>query len=238
MRRRALAAQPAPASPGRRAELLFQEDAVERPQGVLFRTGAGISVPDGEADPLMRVERIGACLWVQGRLVPAYLWLSRQWRRAEREYGPERAWPLAETLARVIEHMGRVPGLRLYARLSARRTAARLGESEQRSGVHVYRRHQDLRTSLAALADGRERAPGSASASLSSKWRLLEYRCGAGDHLRTTRGARSRTTCGGAFRIHGPTKFTDAFDALFSAIDIGIIKTVPQTPRMNDIAGH
>jgi len=123
------------------------------------------TIPVGEVDPLMRAERIGACLWVQGRLVPAHLWLSRQWRRAEREYGPERAWPLAETLARVIEHMGRIPGLRHYARLSARRTAARLGEPEQRSGVHVYRRHQDLQTSLAALADGRERVPGSATTS-------------------------------------------------------------------------
>jgi len=123
------------------------------------------SVPNGEADPLVRAERIGACLWVQGRLVPAYLWLSRQWRHAEREHGPEMAWPLAETLARVIEHMGRVPGLRLFARLSARRTAARLGEPARRSGLHVYRRHLDLQTSLAALAEGRERAPGSASTS-------------------------------------------------------------------------
>lgn len=128
--------------------------------------------PGDHVAAVTRLERIGACLWAQGRLVPAYLWLRRHRRRlqpAGGTVGPaELAWPLAETEGRVIEHMARTPELRAIARVLARRAVTRLGQPSQRAGVHVYRRHQDLRTSLEAVAAGRERA--GEEAEVSQRW--------------------------------------------------------------------
>ncbi|MEY9864379.1 hypothetical protein ABH935_010038 [Catenulispora sp. GAS73] len=101
-----------------------------------------------------RLERIGAALWVQGRLVPAYLWLSHHRRRLEAQGQVDEAWPLAETQARVVEHMGLTPELRPLGRRLARKAAERLGSPDQTKGVHTYRRHYDLQTSLSATARG------------------------------------------------------------------------------------
>jgi hypothetical protein len=121
--------------------------------------------PQGITD-VMRQERIGACLWVQGRFLPAYLWLARHRRRAEQERRASDAWLLAETEARVIEHMARTPELRLLARVLARGAVRRLGEPDQREGVHRFRRHSDLDTSLKAAAEGRSREVGHAETSV------------------------------------------------------------------------
>jgi hypothetical protein len=115
---------------------------------------------------VMRQERIGACLWVQGRFLPAYVWLARHRRRAEREGRESDAWTLAETEARVIEHMARTPELRLLARFLARGAARRLGTPHQGEGVHRFRRHSDLDTSLKAAAEGRSREVGHAETSV------------------------------------------------------------------------
>jgi len=84
-----------------------------------------------------RAERVGACLWVQGRLVAAYLWLTWHRRRCPDE--ADRLM-LAETEGRVIEHMARVPELHLLARLLAPGLIRVLGTTSQRAGVHLYRR--------------------------------------------------------------------------------------------------
>lgn len=141
-----------------RAELLWEQGR----WNTLRRLWRAHRPPPGDLSAAVtRLERIGACLWVQGRLVPAYLWL--RWHRHRlRPAGAtveptDPVWPLAETEARVIEHMARTPELRLIARVLARRAVARLGQPSQRAGVHTYRRHHDLRTSLQAVAAGRGR---------------------------------------------------------------------------------
>ncbi|MBB5868269.1 hypothetical protein F4553_001648 [Allocatelliglobosispora scoriae] len=115
--------------------------------------------------PALRAERIGACLWAQGRLLPAYLWLERHRAVAARRGRPDDAWLLAETQARVVEHMARTPDLRWLGGRLAARAAARLGRPEQAAGVHLFRRHTDLTTSLAAVASGTARSGGVAQES-------------------------------------------------------------------------
>jgi hypothetical protein len=93
-------------------------------------------------------ERVGASYWVQGRLLPAYLWLT--WHR--RLCGDEvQALMLAETEGRVIEHMARVPDLRQLARLLVPSMIAQLGSTNQAAGVHLYRRRNDLASSLRSI---------------------------------------------------------------------------------------
>jgi hypothetical protein len=113
-----------------------------------------------------RQERIGACLWAQGRFLPAYLWLGWHRRRAEQEGRDADRWLLAETQARVIEHMARTPELRLVARLLAHGAIRRLGTPSQRDGVHRFRRHSDLDTSLKATASGTVRQADHAETSM------------------------------------------------------------------------
>ena len=117
-------------------------------------------------DPLVRAERVGACLWVQGRLVPAYLWLAAHWR-APAAVDPDHARLFAETQGRVVEHMARTPELRPIARWLAPRAVGRicaLGGLEQQAGVHAFRRRQDLVSSLDEIR-GRRREAGHAAVS-------------------------------------------------------------------------
>jgi hypothetical protein len=86
---------------------------------------------------------------VQGRLLPAYLWLSWHRRRCPDEADP---LTLAETEGRVIEHMARVPELRPLARLLAPRLIRVLGDTSQGAGVHLYRRRTDLVSSLRSIS--------------------------------------------------------------------------------------
>jgi hypothetical protein len=109
-------------------------------------------------------ERVGACLWVQGRLLPAYLWLT--WHR-RRLADPGDALMLAETEGRVIEHMARTPELRPLSRRLAPGMLALLGSTPQAAGIHLYRRRHDLTSSLASVT-GRVRAP--TEAQTSSRW--------------------------------------------------------------------
>lgn len=92
-----------------------------------------------------RTERIGATLWVQGRLLPAYAWLSWHRRRARTEPELRR---FAETEARVIEHMTRVPDLRALGRRLARSAPRWLPEATQSTGLHEFRRLADVSGSL------------------------------------------------------------------------------------------
>lgn len=112
----------------------------------------------------IRAERIGATLWVQGRLIPAYLWLSFHRRRCEN--ASDRLL-LAETEGRVVEHMARVPELRMLAGRLAPGMTAVIGRTSQVAGVHQYRRRNDLTSSLRAIGgDPREEA----EAATSSHW--------------------------------------------------------------------
>lgn len=97
---------------------------------------------------ITRVERIGASLWVQGRYMPALLWLDRYRRRVG---GPARK-TLAETEGRVLEHMLRTPDLRWLARRLVPTVLTELGHADQSSGIHLYRRRSDLTTSLAGAS--------------------------------------------------------------------------------------
>ncbi|MFL6112244.1 MAG: hypothetical protein ACJ786_12950 [Catenulispora sp.] len=116
--------------------------------------------------PVERAERIGACLWVQGRLMPAYLWLS--WHRRRQPPGSQDQLVLAETEGRVIEHMARTPELRPLAQRLAARITTTLGATTQASGVHLYRRRNDLATSLHAVTTGQRRPADDARTS--SSW--------------------------------------------------------------------
>lgn len=111
-----------------------------------------------------RSERIGACLWVQGRLLPAYLWLTCHRRRCRDR---DDRLMLAETEGRVVEHMARVPELRLLARVLAPGLIRELGDTGQTAGIHTYRRRNDLASSLRSL-NGEPRA--ATEAATSSQW--------------------------------------------------------------------
>ncbi|MFF4893426.1 SIR2 family protein [Micromonospora chersina] len=111
----------------------------------------------------IRAERIGASLWVQGRLVPALVWLSWHRRRA---VGDDRTL-LAETEGRVLEHMLRTPELRWWARRFIPTVLGEIGPARQAAGVHRFRTRADLATSLAASLGG-QREPHHAATS--SEW--------------------------------------------------------------------
>ncbi|MDQ0773931.1 hypothetical protein QF026_002397 [Streptomyces aurantiacus] len=119
--------------------------------------------PADGPDRYMRAERIGACLWAQGRLLPAWLWLRRQ--RPKVIDDPAAAYALEETVNRVIEHMHRTPDLRfLGRRLLNRMPAPRThdgtgpGNDEQQRYETAFRALQDVRDSLDALRRGAPRA--------------------------------------------------------------------------------
>lgn len=114
-------------------------------------------------DRIRRIERIGATWWVQGRLLPAYLWLA--WHR--RRSAGEAAQTLAETEGRVLEHMLRTPDLAWFARPRAKKLLGVLDDPDQTAGVHPYRTRSDLRSSLEnAVFD----TPRDDHASESSEW--------------------------------------------------------------------
>lgn len=110
-----------------------------------------------------RLERIGASLWVQGRLLPAFAWLTWHRRRAS---GDARQ-VLAETEGRVLEHMLRTPDLRWLARHFVHGVLGELGQTDQTIGVTLYRRRTDLASSLGSTVGG-EREPHHAM--MSSEW--------------------------------------------------------------------
>lgn len=130
--------------------------------------------PADGPDRHLRAERIGACLWAQGRLLPAWLWL--RWCGRHVADGTDESYALEETLKRVVEHMHRTPDLRpLARRLLARmpQPADTAGESpgnEDRGRyVAAFRALQDVRDSLDTLRAGRFRE-GQAHAEESTTW--------------------------------------------------------------------
>lgn len=97
-----------------------------------------------------RAERIGACLWVEGRLLPAYLWLRHHRRRAQ----PDEVSRLVETEGRSLEHLARVPGVRWLARLLIRRFLRETADLGAGDDIGLRRKVDDVRSSLTALAAG------------------------------------------------------------------------------------
>ena len=160
------------------SELLWEDGAWNTLRRMWWRAPA-----DGP-DRHVRGERIGACLWAQGRLLPALLWLRGQRRHVTD--GTEEAYALEETLNRVVEHMHRTPDLRPLARgLLARMPAPpdapmtvpespdapeapQLAEDQARF-VAAFRALQDVRDSLEALRGGGPRADGT-HADASTTW--------------------------------------------------------------------
>ncbi|MFB8774859.1 hypothetical protein [Streptomyces broussonetiae] len=111
------------------------------------------AVPADGPRALARAERIGASLWAQGRLLPAWWYLRRHAQRAEP--GRQDAYTLEETLGRVIEHMHRTPDLRPLARRLLRRTPA---AGPPAPGPVAFRALHDVRDSLDALRRGTPRS--------------------------------------------------------------------------------
>jgi hypothetical protein len=119
--------------------------------------------PATAEERVQRLERIGATWWVQGRLVPAYLWLT--WHR--RSADSEARQVLAETEGRVLEHMLRTPDLAWFARGAAKRLLDVLEIPGQAAGVRPYRTRSDLRSSLEYTVAGSARGD---HATVSSEW--------------------------------------------------------------------
>jgi hypothetical protein len=114
-------------------------------------------LPVGVA-PEDRLERIGAGLWVQGRLLPAYLWLRHHRRRAETA---KAALLLAETEGRTLEHLALIPGLDPLTRRLIRGYLRESAALPTHPDIQARRRLHDLSTSLEALAGGSPRqGPG------------------------------------------------------------------------------
>ncbi|MFE7857313.1 hypothetical protein [Streptomyces sp. NPDC057403] len=110
------------------------------------------AVPADGPHALTRAERIGASLWVQGRLLPAWWYLRRH--AAWAEPGSQDAYALEETLGRVVEHMHRTPDLRPFARRLLRRIPA---ADPSEPGPVAFRALHDVRDSLDALRRGTPR---------------------------------------------------------------------------------
>jgi hypothetical protein len=93
----------------------------------------------GRSNRLKRLERTAATLWVQGRLIPAYLVLSRALRQAPADTAETTL--LAETALNVLRDMSRTPELRWFA--SERRhdrIAAMLPQTLAGVGFHMQAR--------------------------------------------------------------------------------------------------
>jgi hypothetical protein len=119
--------------------------------------------PTTAEERIRRLERIGATWWVQGRLVPAYLWLTWHRRKAE----GEARQVFAETEGRVLEHMLRTPDLAWFAKRAAKRQLDVLETPGQEAGVRPYRTRSDLRSSLEHTVAG---SPRDDHAAVSSSW--------------------------------------------------------------------
>lgn len=104
------------------------------------------AVPNWERD-----ERIGACLWEQGRLIPAYGWLRWHYRRLEP--GSSERLRLAETAARVVLRMLRSPDTRWLARRLVASMRTELGSVSQAVGIDMFRRATDVIAQLAAVEE-------------------------------------------------------------------------------------
>ncbi|MGW2831720.1 hypothetical protein [Streptomyces sp. NPDC001286] len=113
--------------------------------------------PGGPRGPLAapRAERIGACLWVQGRLLPAYAWLVLRRRRFAR--GSAEYLMLSETAGRVVEHMTYTPELRPLGRRLARRHHADLRQLSPADGASLFATRRDLQDSLRRIGNGHPR---------------------------------------------------------------------------------
>jgi hypothetical protein len=131
-----------------RSELLWEQGRYRD----LRKLWAPITVPDG-VTAAHRVERIGATLWVQGRLIPAYVWLRWHPERSTIKNQPA----LLETEGRVIEHMARVPGLRALAKALIP-SYVRCLKNLSAAGGTDHRKLDDLHTSLDALLSGTPRS--------------------------------------------------------------------------------
>lgn len=114
-----------------------------------------------------RSERIGACLWEQGRLIPAYLWLTRHSRRLCANTS-ERL-KVDETTARVVLQMHRSPDTRWLARRVRPLVQARLREVTRAEGLDTFRRANDVVRQLATADDP---SPTANDARTSSLWFL------------------------------------------------------------------
>lgn len=116
-----------------------------------------------------RTERIGACLWEQGRLVPAYLWLTYHLRRLEP--GSPARLRSAETAARVVLRMLRGPDTRWLGRRLGPGLRAELEAVDRGHGIDMYLRAQDVAQQLATGA-GTHPAATAEDARTSSEWFL------------------------------------------------------------------
>ncbi|MFD9584881.1 SIR2 family protein [Streptomyces sp. NPDC059980] len=132
-----------------RSELLWEQGRYRD----LRRLWAHDAAPEG-VTPAQRVERIGATLWVQGRLIPAYAWL--RWHRERSHLKDDPA--LLETEGRVIEHMGRVPGMRTLAKALIPSYAHLLVELRNTSKGTESKKLDDVHTSLESLLTGTSRS--------------------------------------------------------------------------------
>jgi hypothetical protein len=116
-------------------------------------------------DPVSRAnaaERAGSVLWVQGRLLHAYLLLHRALARARREgVDGEPLWLLAEALGHVLVHMKRRPLLRRFVtdarkrRVLAYLDAAMPDEGYTSLGVHLDARLGGVQAALRSKASDR-----------------------------------------------------------------------------------
>jgi hypothetical protein len=109
----------------------------------------GVHAPNALCD-----ERVGACLWVEGRLVRAAVHLYRVWRTTP-NLTEQRS--ILETLGRVVEHMHRTPELRLPSRRLAKWVLAQLGDVNRSEGLQPFLRRRDLKSSLESIVAGAQR---------------------------------------------------------------------------------
>lgn len=99
-----------------------------------------------EIECARRDERVGATMWVQGRLIHAYLNLRRALARARASgVDGEPRWLLAESLGRVLEHMQRRPLLRYFATEARRRYVLNQLPREATDGYLSRGLHLDAR---------------------------------------------------------------------------------------------
>lgn len=139
-----------------RSQLLWEAGAWNSLRRMWWRA------PADEPDQHTRNERIGACLWAQGRLLPAWWWLNGQ--RAAVEGNPQAAYALEETISRVVEHMHRTPDLRAIGRRLLERipsdppVVTASGDDDHDRHEAAFRALTDVRDSLDALRRGAPRA--------------------------------------------------------------------------------
>jgi len=111
---------------------------------------------DTPALALHRRERIAACLWAQGRLVPAAISLARSQERAAAALRSDDADQVQvgldwiDTATRLFEHMDRTELRILPKRAARRRILAMVPDDASRLPFHTRSRHQEIRAWLTA----------------------------------------------------------------------------------------